>query len=308
MAQASAFPSMDQLTPEDYAQLLAELTAFRLTTQAQAQPAMQAAPHHVVKPPKPELFKGGRKVASWLFALEQYFAVVHLQQDADRVNYAAALLRDAAADWWRGLNLAAARNNPQNPQPAASWTEFKQLMQRHFQPIHEEDFARQQIRTIKQSGSIRDYVVKFQSLILQIPTMDERSRVDAFIAGLQVDARRWVKLQDPRTLEDALSIAERFQTMLMQDRAAVRTYKHLSRGAEDATTTPMELGYIGKPKAKPAATSRKPDGKGNTVPAYWECGEPGHLRRDCPKRRKNHQKGSRINHAAAEDSDDSSNA
>lgn len=296
MAGVPPFPPIDQLTAEGYQQLLIELNALRSAAQQPVQPT--------VKPPKPEPFRGGRKVAAWLFSLEQFFIIANVLQDAAQVRYAAALLRDAAADWWRGLNLTAARDNPQNPQPVSSWADFKQKLQKHFQPIHEEDFARQQIRTLKQSGNIRDYVVKFQSLILQIPTMDERSRVDAFTAGLQVDARRWVKLQDPRTLEDALSIAERYQTMLMQDRATVRTYKHLS-SAEDSPATPMELGFIGKPKSKPAGPTQKPIG--NTVPTCWACNEPGHVWRRCPKRRGHTKRNPRVHFTFAEDSD-SSNA
>lgn len=298
MSGQPTFPSLSELTEEAYQQLLANLVTLRVAQEQAAAVVPTVQPSTTLKPPKPEPFRGGRKIASWLFSLEQYFTVVKLQQPMDRVHFAATLLRDAAADWWRGVSIAVAA---QNRQPVQDWDDFKQQITKHFQPIDEEDFARQQIRTVKQSGGIREYVVKFQNLILQIPTMDERSRVDAFTAGLHVDARRWVKLQDPRTLEDAMSIAERYQTMLMQDRATLRTYKHLSRGAPDQAT-PMELGFIGNTKPKPGATT-KPTGQSNTVPSCWECGEPGHLRRNCPKRRNKHKKGPRVNYTAAEDSD-----
>lgn len=319
-----------ELTQEQYATLVEELLVRRQTAPAamaaatpQALPTQashvptpqppvsppQPTPTPLVKPPKPEPFRGGRKIASWLFTLEQYFAVVHIEADLPRMQFAAALLRDAAADWWRGFCIAVEAGTHS---PISSWLEFKLRITQHFQPIHEEDFARQQIRTIKQTGSVREYVVKFQNLILQIPTMDERSKVDAFTVGLKVDARRWVKLQDPRTLEQAMTVAERYQTMLMQDRAAMKTYGQLSRGIVD-TASPMELGVISKPRQYRDADRKLPadGGRRNTVPTCWNCGEPGHLRRDCKRPSKSHPtkvQRARADAARAEDFDGSSNA
>ncbi len=109
-----------------------------------------------------------------------------------------------------------------------------------------------------------------------------------------------------------MTVAQRYQTMLMQDRAAMKTYGQLSRGITD-TASPMELGVIGRPKQHIDADRRSPvdGGKRNTVPTCWNCGEPGHLRRDCKKPSKSQPtkaQRARVNAAQAEDSDGSSNA
>ena len=197
---AATFPTLEHLNEESYNVLLQELVSLR-----------QGPPP---KPPKPDTFRGGRKVASWLFMLEQYFTVTRVAVEEQRVAYAATLLRDTAADWWRGLNISAvSRGLP----AVANWADFKSKITAHFQPIHEEDFARQLVRSLKQQKTVREYTTRFQEIILQIPTMDERSKVDCFIAGLKQDVRRWVKLQDPRALEEAMSVAEKYQTMVMCD-------------------------------------------------------------------------------------------
>jgi hypothetical protein len=201
--------------------------------------------------------------------------------DESMVLFAGTLLRDTAADWWRGVSQAITAGLQS---PIHSWAEFKARLTAHFQPVNEEDFARQQIRILKQTGGVRDYVSRYQALILQIPSMDERSKVDNFTAGLKTDVRHWVKLQDPHTLEAAMHTAERYQTMLLQDKATLRTYSQLSR--QDGEAAPMELGFIGgsKPAGKGGGrpdNRKKPAWTAEGVPICLACNRPGHMKKDC---------------------------
>ena len=262
------FPQYSDLTAEQYAALAEELARWRATqppaTPPRPEPVAPVQPQVVaafaqlaaqqLKPPKPDCFRGGRKVASWLFGLEQYFLVMGAVSDESKVLFAGTLLLDTAADWWRGVSKAIT-NGLQAP--ISSWPEFKARLTAHFQPVNEEDFARQQVRILKQTGGVRDFVARYQALILQIPSMDERSKVDNFTTGLKAGVRQWVKLQDPHTLEAAMRVAEQFQTTLLHDR---RMMGHRSGGpasVQDAgvgglplgdqeqadEAAPMELGY-----------------------------------------------------------------
>lgn len=233
----AAYPPLEEITEERYREMLQELVALRAAAQAGGA-VITLTP--TVKMPKPEVFGGGRTVERWVFALEQYFNAVGLQHGADRVCFAATLLRGAAADWWRRVVVYASHSQ----QRVFTWDEFKVLIVQHFHSVDGEDFARRKLCSIRQTRSIRNYADRFQKLILQAPSMDEQSRVDMFVAGLKADVRRWVKLQDPCTLMAAVSAAENYQTTLLHDRSVMRTYDDLSRDAEDQVE-PMELGLVG---------------------------------------------------------------
>ena len=97
-----------------------------------------------------------------------------------------------------------------------------------------------------------------------------------------------------------MHIAERYQTMLLQDRAATpRTYSQLSR--QDSEAAPMELGFIGgsKPAGKGGgrpAHRKKPAWTAEGVPICLACNRPGHMKKDCKQAGTRHK----VNAVAAE--------
>lgn len=248
-----------------------------------AQPA--AAP---VKPPKPDNYKGGKGVHTWLAKLEQYFEAVNLFTDAARITYAALLLEGPASTWWTNLREAARANAALAPLPA-TWADFRTALCDRFQPVTEARLARQQLRKLVQTRGLQSYINEFQDLALKVPGMDEETKMDSFCFGLRPDCRQYVRQQDPHTLKDAIRSALRYQATMVEDRAAERALGSHWRKQERQTDrrdapTPMELGSA-VADAQQRRRSDRQDRADRRVYKCYACGQPGHRSFECPNRR-----------------------
>jgi hypothetical protein len=249
-------------------------------------------PRALVKPPKPEVFRGKQGVATWLYTVEKYFTALHVDDDASRMNYVVTLLQGSAANWWRMLEDSSNRGGPELP---SSWEEFKEAVIAQFQPLAEERSARLKLERMSQIGSVHDYVDTFSNTVLLIPTMDEGTRLQFFERGLKPGVKKWVRQQRPTTLLEAMSYAEEYDASDFQDRvldrALQRRFQPSTKPAPHDGATPMELGHATTEEKKSRANATQ-NGPSRKVITCWKCGKPGHRKSECrstrPPARANH--------------------
>jgi hypothetical protein len=214
------------------------------------------------KPLKPRKYAGRGDLDAWLFSIKQYCQVAGITDDTNAVAFAGTCLEGPALDWWRILNEETPQNVPQNP------TAFTSAIKARFVRTSEEEFAASRLFKFKQRGSLRNYVESFQRVAIKCTFMDPKTKLHLFLNGLKREIHDEVYRQDPRTVEDAMRMAERYDN---------RDY--MRREPRDRST-PMEVDTM----------SGRRDGRtgGNErfVRKCYVCGEPGHLARECRKRNK----------------------
>ena len=89
--------------------------------------------------------------------------------------------------WWRTRTSDdAAAGRPK----IESWEILKKELKDLFLPTNIAWMARESLKKLKQTGSVRDYVKEFSSLILDIKDMSKVDKLFNFMFGLQ----GWVKL------------------------------------------------------------------------------------------------------------------
>jgi Retrotransposon gag protein/Zinc knuckle len=241
------------------------------------------APRTVAKPPKPEVFRGKKGVATWLYTVEKYFNALHVNNDASRLEYVVTLLQGPAANWWRMLEDQTNRGGPELP---STWEEFKDAAITQFQPLAEERSARLKLERMSQTGSDHDYVKTFSDTVLLIPAMDEGTRLQFFEHGLKPGVKKWVRQQRPSTLLEAMSYAEEYDASDFQDKALDRALQRQFQPSTKPTchdgATPMELGYAsGQPRSRTKTAPSGQNGLSRKVVTCWKCGKPGHRKFEC---------------------------
>lgn len=249
---------------------LHQLTAHTVHSHngANPQPAPQPVPPTTsipgsIKLAKPSLFTGTTKanVETWLFELEQYLMAYGVNNDSQRIAFAAASLKGLALQWWQNHCLL-------HPGLGLTWEQFKEEVRRRFQPVEASRTARVNLRSLKQgSKSVSEYCSAFYEQLQLIHDMSEADKVENFMMGLNSSIYAEVDRRDPLTLQDAMTYAQR--TEIRSRVRAVqrgtsydsykhnRFYSHSRANGHDRTTvsnhqgantgsnsTPMELGRL----------------------------------------------------------------
>ena len=235
-----------------------------------------------VKPPKPNAYGGrrGEDIDGWLFQLEQYLDICRIADDGTRVQLAAAFFKDHAAIWWRNhISSARALGNDR----ITKWDELKKALVAQFKPVNASKLARDRLANLRQTQSVQTYVYAFRSIILEIPNITDDEKLDRFIRGLKPNVREKVEIENPSTMDEAASLAERIDTITYRQRTpAYHPIIRTPPTTNDNGAIPMELDFIqGRSILTDAERARL-----RRVGGCFYCRELGHMSRDCPRKKR----------------------
>lgn len=221
-------------------------------------PTPVAALPSKVKVAAPGTFTGNRtlNVDTWLFEMNQYLAVCGVTTDNQRIAVASSYLKEVALQWWLGRC-----RHPNTP--PQDWPSFVNALKERFQPLAASRTARAELYNLRQGVmSVADYSNKFYSLVQLITDMGEADQVERFIYGLRNSISKEVDMREPKTLQDAMSAAQKIELLLDNRRHYLSrqypasnysssshpsNYAHTSSSSSNASapsSTPMELGNV----------------------------------------------------------------
>src|ERR1700741_1007538 len=158
-------------------------------------------------------FKGDPKenAKAWLLQCHTVFEVQGIDDSQTRIRYAATGLEGAALQWY--LSKATAFEGS-DENPFEGWRDFQASIKAAFMPPNYQHHLRQQLRKLKQTGSVQEYGMNFRNLIGQIDEIAEIDKVTYFIEGLKPATKMEVAYQAPDNFEDAWALAIRFDTAM----------------------------------------------------------------------------------------------
>lgn len=264
-----AVPTMDQL-------LTMIQTLQDQVDQAQAGPAPQQillpAPPQAprIKPDRPSPFSGKKfeSLEAWIFQMQQYCELAPVPE-GDRIRFAATFLKDQAALWWRSYFQTI------NWQVAApNWDGFVAALRQQFIPVNTTISAYDRLQRLTQKTSVNLYNHEFRAVMLELPDMDQATRMNYYLRGLKDNLRPFVAMQQPADLATAEAIAERVDAVTFKPAARNPGFRPNLAYRSPGGAAPMELDAIGKLTQPERDRLRK-------IGGCFRCRKPGHLARDC---------------------------
>ena len=157
--------------------------------------------------PKPMSYDGqrdAREVDNFLWHMEQYFKAISLEDEQMKVQTAILYLKDTATLWWRRRHGDIERGTC----TIDTWDSFKRELKKQFYPENAAFLARRNLKRLKQTGSIRDYVKAFSTLMLDIQDMTEVDLLFNFMDGLQGWAAQELQRRGVQDISSAIAAAE----------------------------------------------------------------------------------------------------
>ena len=286
------------LNLEQAQQLLGQMAA-RITTLEQQLQATQAGAANTaprLKLPKPPETNGtSPSVINWCYKMETYLQAQNVDLNLPgTVTYAASFLKDSALNWWLRCQQEVAAGKRQ---AFANWADFKKEFIDMFTPVKPDYDARNKLDRLVQTRSVSEYASHYNTLMLELPNMDEADRVHFFIRGLKPEIRMHVTLRKPVTLHEAVELAIQADGLLWSMHKGRKppspTQQHFPVQKQSVTSgpTPMKLGSMEQEDGGRAELYFTEDRRKGLRCFY--CNRPGHQIADCRQRmfdeRKNRQ-------------------
>jgi len=211
-----------------------------------------------------------------------YFADDELQ-----VRYALSFLRGDAQDWFEPRQRVFDRYPEKCPE-LATLNKFFDTLRLHYGEIDEEQRAAKAIMALTQTGSAAKYATEFQRHWAKLDSWSEATMVTLFFRGLKPQLRLTMVVQgatETTSLDSLITKAVKLDNQLYDLRLTNQTTSNPNYHGP----APMELGQLEQGGQGRGRSGRRQISKGSKAfrlrnGECFECGEKGHIARECPKK------------------------
>ncbi|XP_070049418.1 uncharacterized protein [Nicotiana tomentosiformis] len=236
-----------------------------------------------VKIPEPKAFGGARsarELENFLWDMEQYFHVIRVKDEKEKVTLTSMYLSEDAKLWWR---TRVAEDESLGRPKIESWERLRKELKDQFLPNNTSWITRDKLKRLKHTGSVRAYVKEFISLMLSISNMSEEDKLHNFMSGLQQWAQLELRRQNIQNLASAVTAADALDDFhLGEDSSTSKSNDGKKDKAREGKESENSNANEDKGKGKQEAGTSKSKEKGRFSGCFLCDGT--HRARDCPKK------------------------
>ena len=164
-------------------------------------------------------------------------------------------------------------------------------MRDQFLPSNTSWLARDKLKRLRQTGSVREYIKEFTPVMLDIQNMSDEDKLHNFILGIQGWAQKELRRKNVKDLSGVIVVADSivdFRTT-RPTTDVPSTSKFKKKGEKKGDWKRKNRKYYandkGKAPKKEGNKENKSKNKDGTSKGCWTCGGPN-LAKCCPNREK----------------------
>ncbi|XP_069152660.1 uncharacterized protein [Solanum lycopersicum] len=186
--------------------------------------------------------------------------------------------------WWRTRNV----DDVSAGRPRIyTWDKLIKEMRDQFLPSNASWLARDKFKRLRRTGSLREYIKEFTSVMLDIQNMSDEDKLYNFISGMQGRAQNELRRQNVKDLPGAIAAADSlvdFRTTCLSTHVPSTSKtkkKNEKKGELRKDSRKDNRNDKGKTQMKDGKD--RPKNKDGNFKGCWTCGGP-HLKKSCPNR------------------------
>ncbi|KAG9458690.1 hypothetical protein H6P81_003198 [Aristolochia fimbriata] len=146
-----------------------------------------------------------QRVDNFLWQVEKYVKTSRVTDEEHTVSTLSLFLVDDVTLCWRRSEV----DMKSDTAFVETWEQFKREFKAQFYPEDVDYQARKELRALKQTGMIKEYVSKFNSFMLQIPDMYDQDKLFSFLVGVHPWVENELQRREVKSLASAMSTPER---------------------------------------------------------------------------------------------------
>ncbi|KAL0320178.1 UNVERIFIED_CONTAM: hypothetical protein Sradi_5279300 [Sesamum radiatum] len=149
--------------------------------------------------------RSAKELENFLWDMKTYFQATRVPE-AEKVSIKSMYLTGDAKLWWRSRLPDDASANREKVE---TWEVLKKELKEQFLPCNTSWVARESLRNLRHTGTVREFVKEFSSLLLDVRDMSEEGKLFNFMVGLQPWVKIELRRQGVKDLPSAITAADR---------------------------------------------------------------------------------------------------